>query len=438
MTDDLLRELGKELPYERPDDARREGVRASLLAAASRREELPPQRWRVFAAFGAGALAAAAIAMVVIGRRAPVARVVESARIESSSAAQLEHTVATTATGTDEIVRVHAGVIRVALAPVKAGDRVAIATADAEVAGAGAYEVAVRDDKLAAVTVTSGAAKVTVAGHQAVFLAAGETWHSEVWTADAQLTQPPESRTPDAIAAKPDVPRAISVPPSTITATTTAPKPDALSTIATPAATKTDAPATAPKANVPLAITTPNTDTPMVTAPIAPASKANAPTSTTPKTDAPAVTAPKTDAPTNNAPAVATSVAPPVETRPAPSRTEQHFQHGWKLLKDGKAIEAANELAIAAEGDGPIAVDARYFQAEALVKAGRKTEAEKALVGFLDHAQQSLRRGRAAVMLARLIAERGDKAAARNWFQSAVGDPDPAVAAAAKAGLAAL
>lgn len=118
--------------------------------------------------------------------------------------------------------------------------------------------------------------------------------------------------------------------------------------------------------------------------------------------------------------------------------TEQHFQRGWKLLKSGKPIEAATELGLAADGSGPLAIDARYFQAEALVKAGRKTEAEKSLLDFLDHARLSIRRGRAAVMLARLIAERGDKTAARNWFESALSDADPSVAAAAKSGLAAL
>jgi hypothetical protein len=41
-------------------------------------------------------------------------------------------------------------------------------------------------------------------------------------------------------------------------------------------------------------------------------------------------------------------------------------------------------------------------------------------------------------MLARLIAERGDPAAASAWFQAALGDPDPEVAASARAGLAAL
>jgi Tfp pilus assembly protein FimV len=41
-------------------------------------------------------------------------------------------------------------------------------------------------------------------------------------------------------------------------------------------------------------------------------------------------------------------------------------------------------------------------------------------------------------MLAKLIAERGDRDSARKWFESALGDPDPAVVAAARAGIAGL
>jgi TolA-binding protein len=110
------------------------------------------------------------------------------------------------------------------------------------------------------------------------------------------------------------------------------------------------------------------------------------------------------------------------------------------LLKASKHAEAARELLAAADsgGDDPLATDARYFAAVALTKAGRKTEAERALVGFLDRAATSIRRGRAAVMLARLIAERGDNASARAWFESALGDADASVVAAARSGIAAL
>lgn len=122
-----------------------------------------------------------------------------------------------------------------------------------------------------------------------------------------------------------------------------------------------------------------------------------------------------------------------------PSPTEQHFRAGWTLLRAGKATEAAVELGVAADtGDQPLASDARYFQAVALVKAGRGADAERALVGFLDQAPTSVRRGRAAVMLGRLLVERGDREAARAWFETAASDADPAIAAAARAGIASL
>ncbi|MGE5181515.1 MAG: tetratricopeptide repeat protein, partial [Acidobacteriota bacterium] len=126
---------------------------------------------------------------------------------------------------------------------------------------------------------------------------------------------------------------------------------------------------------------------------------------------------------------------------PSPStETGRHFESGLALLRTNHPAEAARELGLAADAapDDPLSDDARYFQAIAYTKAGRKTEAEHAYVAFLDHAHTSLRRGRAAVALARLIAERGDAKSARAWFESALDDPDADVAAAAKAGLAAL
>jgi TolA-binding protein len=117
-----------------------------------------------------------------------------------------------------------------------------------------------------------------------------------------------------------------------------------------------------------------------------------------------------------------------------------HFQRGWALLRAGKAAEAAVELGAAADAnqDDPLAADARYFQAVALVRAGKGNEAERVLVAFLDRAPASMRRGRAAILLGKLIRDRGDSASARAWFESAMQDADPAIAKAAKAHLDAL
>lgn len=413
MSDDLLHDLGKELPFDRPDAERRDAVRASLLAAATRREEAKPQRWRVIAAFGLGAVAAAAVAMIYVKQHAPVtaaAASLEHAYIESSAGAELEHTVAATPTGMSEVVRVHAGKLRVSLAPVGAGDRVAIETGNARVEGAGAVDVQVTDDRLAAVTVSTGAAKIVVGDSKAVFLAAGETWRAEIVRADVDLPKPITNK---------DSPTAAIVAPATSTAT----KPTVVATATLP-------PITAPATRVPAIATPPH---PSI-ATTAPRTVTNPPRETPPSIATTAPPVAKPDAPPPE-PAVTALAAPKTEL---PVETEQHFQRGWKLLRANKPVEAAVELGRAADGDGPIAVDARYFQGEALVKAGRKTEAEKALLGFLDHAPTSARRGRAAVMLARLIAERGDSATARNWYQAALKDSDANVVAAANAGLAQL
>jgi TolA-binding protein len=132
--------------------------------------------------------------------------------------------------------------------------------------------------------------------------------------------------------------------------------------------------------------------------------------------------------------------AVPVTRLRTSTPTERHFQAGWALLRQGKAREAAVELAAAADaGDqDPLGVDARYFQAVALVRSDQSQQAERVLVAFLDRAPHSLRRGRASVLLAKLIASRGDLASARAWYGSAIDDPDPSIAAAARAGIAGL
>ena len=136
-------------------------------------------------------------------------------------------------------------------------------------------------------------------------------------------------------------------------------------------------------------------------------------------------------------PAIATQT--PVLVAPGPSLVEQHFQRGTQLLRDGKSAEAAAELGLAADTSvsDPLAVDARYFQAVALLKANRPADAEHAILAFLDHAPTSPRRGRASVMLGRLLATH-DQGSARAWFQAALSDADPTVVAAATAGLATL
>ncbi len=404
MTDESLRELGKQLPHDRPDLDRRESVRASLLAAATVPQQPNARRWLLAGGgFAAGALAAAAIAIILIRPRAesvttPAAHEAY-ARIESSSAAELEHTMVPTSTGTDELVRLHAGKIRLAVPPTRTGDRVRVTTGDAEIEGSGAYEVIVTADALASVTVTAGTATIKLAGaSRPVFLAAGQTWRAQVQTADLPLAAAQVAIT------TPDV--APTTRDGSPIETTLDPRPTA------PAPSP---PSPAPRVKTPRAITPQGSPIETELAPEPPRA---------------AVTAPTPELTTGEP-------ARPATPTPTPgSEIERHFRAGSALLRANKLADAITELGAAADaGDGPLAADARYYQAVALVKAKRGPEAERALVQFLDRAPTSVRRGRAAMMLGRLLADRGDATAAKAWFELAGRDPDPAVAAAAKAAM---
>lgn len=395
MSDDPLRELGKQLPWHRPDDERRESVRSSLLVAAT--EGAHPtarRRWLlVGGGFAMGALAAAAVAIMVVhpGRDAAETPRTVYAQIERSSAAELEHTRTPTPTGTDERVRVRAGTVRLAVPSVRNGDRVRVQTADAEVEGSGSYEVVVAGDALTSVAVTAGTASVKLTGQiQTVFLAAGQKWRAPVVTAELEIGKqapPPETATG---AAPMTAPAAAAATAATPQNRVTTPNPARGHPVKSPAPAKIEASDTQQPVRAPR----------------------------------PAVTE------------FAGGDAAPIAPKRQPSPAEQHFRAGWALLRAGKAVEAAAELGVSADtGDEPLASDARYFQAVALVKAGRRLDAERAFVAFLDHAPKSVRRGRAAVMLGRLLVDRGDRKTARAWLDAATRDSDPAVAAAARAGL---
>ncbi len=406
MSDDTLRELATQLPYDRPGIDRTESVRASLLAAAVVPVPPIPRRWLlVGGGFVVGALAAAAIAVVVL-RSSPSSSPHEAyARIESSSAAAVEHTLAATPSGgTDEIVHVHAGTLHLAVPAPRAGDRVRIATSDAEIEGAGEYEVIVAAEALSRVTVISGSATVRLVGKQdAVFLAAGQTWRAAIQTADlTPLIPAPPSGATTASGSPIETSLDGSPPP----APSVAPPP--------PASRRPNRPSTASGAPIETSLDT-----------------AASPRTTTPaRIDGAPIEA-------EIAPQQLTTDAAPAKPTPtAGSEIERHFRAGTALLRANKLAEAVVELGAAADaGDSPLAADARYYQAVALVKAKRGSDAERALVQFLDHAPTSIRRGRAAMMLGRLLADRGDAKTARDWFEVAAKDSDATVAAAAQAAL---
>ena len=373
----------------------------------------------------------------------------QGAQVEASPDAEVEREVVHDGSGhLAELVRVHAGSVHVASA--HAGEHVQVATADARVDGEGAIDLDVADDHLRAITVRAGTATLKVRDQQVVVLAAGQTWKAPIISAQLDVT--PTAAAPGTASA--------SAPASASGAAASAPAAAAAAASASGAASAPGAAASAPAAAT--ASASGADSAPGATAASAevsvPAPAAAHTTSREPAHDgarrphalgaaepapdpAPVEPAPPAQPAPEKTAAQPAPVEAPVQSAPhGRSATEQHFAAGYALLQQGKPAEAARELATAADSDGDpaLAADARYFQAIALARAGRKTEAEAALVAFLDHAPRSLRRGRAAVMLAKLIAERGDRDSARRWFESALGDPDPAVVAAARAGLAGL
>ncbi|MGE0397603.1 MAG: tol-pal system YbgF family protein [Kofleriaceae bacterium] len=438
---DPLQELGKQLPWDRPDAARREAVRSSLLVAAA---DTPPRRSSrallAGAGFVAGALAAAAVALLLV--RAPssssspsTGRHERYAQIESSSVAELEHTSTATSTGTDEVVRVRAGTVRLAVPTLRTGDRVRTKTGNAEVEGTGAYEVVVANDKLTKVHVASGTAKVIVDG-QTIVLASGETWTAPIITTDLSPSAEKAAASDENAARVFDETTA-----HVVDETAAAVAGEKAPVVGEKAPVIGDKAAVAVGEKPPLVVATKTPRSGVRSPQVSSAedsSMGHEEIGSSPvPNDIGEINADALPRATPSQPAITSTPTPSLAPTTA-SSSEQHFQTGWALLRDNKYSAAADELALAAAGTGPLALDARYFQAVALTKANRTKEAETALVAFLDRAPTSARRGRAAVMLGRLIAARGDTTSARAWFTSALDDPDASVAGAARAELAKL
>lgn len=132
------------------------------------------------------------------------------------------------------------------------------------------------------------------------------------------------------------------------------------------------------------------------------------------------------------------NLPPPPIAGPA-TASERAFGQGFRALRGGHHVEAADRLSQAIRGDpgGPLAADARYWRAVALGRAGQARKARRALADFLAHHPASARSGAASVMLGWLLLEAGDRNAAARRFRAAAADRDPAVRSSAAKGLAA-
>ncbi|MCE9574648.1 MAG: hypothetical protein K8W52_15980, partial [Deltaproteobacteria bacterium] len=197
LRDDELRDLGRALPWQRPDNDARELARARLIAVAAERGA-PVARPMVPRALALAAIATAAAAAIALyalrsgardehGDAAGVAVALPpEAAVTATGSADFDHTATRGADGAvDEVVRLRAGRVRVLARG--AADHVRVAASDGEVDGRGAFEIAVADGALREVSVERGTAVVRPRGQQAVFLAAGQTWRAPVVTAQLDL-----------------------------------------------------------------------------------------------------------------------------------------------------------------------------------------------------------------------------------------------------------
>jgi TolA-binding protein len=141
------------------------------------------------------------------------------------------------------------------------------------------------------------------------------------------------------------------------------------------------------------------------------------------------------------APEPAPQAQPP---RPATTHrrraVEGAFDQGWSALRAGRPAQAAAafERALARDARHPLAADASFWRAVALIEAKQPEQGLAALEVFLTRFPDSERAARAATMAGWLLLDAGNLPAARARFQAAAADPAAEVARSARAGLAAI
>lgn len=422
-----------------------EAAREAVLEAVWRAVQAPPAR----PTWSTPAVAAAAAVLLALGATAGfwAARPPDEARLEPLGAAQ--YTRQRTRVGAsgveDEVVTLTEGRLRVAVGDLEPERRFRVLALDAELELRGAaVEVEVTERRLSAVHVVSGVVGVRRVGLPMVWLSAGEGWRtgerervSAVAREDAhaaredahavardEVCMPRREAAPEP-ASEPTFDRA---PARAASAAERAPRAaPAVGPAAGPAALAAPAPASG------LDTIAPAARSPRPVAAAAPSSFAAAPWARTPTTAPLDLTLP-VEAP---APRALTPV-PPIDRAALEEAAEQQFRWGWERLRVHDRIRAARHFAAAAAliGDGPLAEDARYWHARALVEADDDA-ADEACRDFLRRHPESPRWDELSLLLAdRLTSRAPDEARALLRRVAAQGRSDRA--AKARAALRAL
>ncbi|MFN0246736.1 MAG: FecR domain-containing protein [Kofleriaceae bacterium] len=295
----------------------------------------------------------------------------------------------------DEVVTLHDGTIDVDVAPLHAGERFRVITADTEIEVRGtAFRVVAELGHVIRVEVAHGRVDVRPHDGGVVSLGAGQSWKSAVQTATPSARTGLQALVPTVESNEPTF-----VPPNE-------PK------LATGARAKS---------------------------PSSAARDADRP----PKQDHDARTAvdderaAKGDADVPAKPDLTASrpaSAPP--TRPLDALA---YDEGWAAMRGGDFEHAASAFARVTilEPDGALSEDASYWYAVALARA-KRGEAIAAFRDLLSRYPHSTHAGEANAMLGWLLVEAKQPAEAERRFRAAIDDPKPSVRDSARSGLAAL
>lgn len=438
---DLI-DAGRALEDGAPDRARAEAVRTSVLLAAAdcQQARLPRPRRPLLWLAAALALGCSTWFFVLSdedsnrtdsARREQISAALAEARdlgrrasIETSQAADFEHTraVADDNRSHDEVVRLRAGRVKVAVAKLRPRERFRVIASHAEVEVRGAsFAVEVHRDQLTAVVVHSGLVEVRIEGRPTMVLAAGARWsatdrndtRSATWEKTASDPDQSPAHTADATPREP--PQAVA---NAVSADGPAPE---RARRPTPQRTRRSAPQAPPATAV---IPTPSEPSISARAPAGP------PTESARRSKTEASEAPLAEHPAGQ------QTPPP----PAATVTERAFEAGWQSMRDGDYGRAADAFAraIRAAPDAPLAEDARYWRAVALARASRTDAARVAMARFLKRHPQSSRAGEISVMLGWLELDAGDLGAAKARFRAGLSARDAKVRDAAEQGLLAV